>query len=89
MTREEYEEFYRYITIYSIYETEEREDIELKEKLWESIKHMPIEVVRKNTRNVYKHFMTPCNINRLSPKVFTGENPNPGLYGKIEVVGVN
>ena len=82
MKKEEFEEFYKYVTALNINQTEEQEDLEIKEAYWNHLRTIPFDLAMKKTREVYRHFLIPCDLNRVNPKVFSGENPNPGLFGK-------
>lgn len=84
MDKKEFDEFYKYLNAFAIYETDEQEDAEIRERFENELNHVSFEIAMENAKKVYRNFMTPCNVNRLNPKVFSGENPNPGLYGKAE-----
>jgi FPC/CPF motif-containing protein YcgG len=84
MKRDEFEEFYEYITRFNTSEAEGYDEAELKENYWEELQSVSLETVMKKAKETYKICLVPWNYNLLSPKVFSGENPNPGLFGREE-----
>jgi len=80
----EFEEFYKYITALNITENEGEIVDDLKTRYQKELLGVPIELAMKKAKEVYGTLLVPCNLNQLNPKVFSGENPNPGLYGRPE-----
>ena len=84
MKKNEFDEFYQYITRFELIEDEGEVVEDTKGMYWNALCNVSFVLVMKKAREVYRSLLVPCNLNQLSPKVFTGENQNPGLYGKIE-----
>lgn len=84
MDRNEFDEFYEFITRFALVENGQENVEELKELYWKVLRKVPFVIAKENAKDVYKLFLEPCNLNQLSPKVFSGENPNPGLYARID-----
>lgn len=84
MKRKEFEEFYKYITALNITENEGEIVDDLKAKYRKVLQGAPFEIAMKKAKEVYRTLLVPCNLNQLSPKVFSGENANPGLFAKQE-----
>ena len=84
MRKKEFEEFYKYLTALDINQTEEQESLEIKEAYWKHLQTIPLDLAMKKAKEVYRHFLIPCNLNMVNPKVFSGENPNPGLFRKSD-----
>ena len=74
MTRNEFEEFYDYITRLEHGTTYRA----TKEFVWQTLKDLPIEKVMMRAKDVYKYLEHSPSL--INPKVFRGELPNPGLY---------
>lgn len=83
MTRPEFEEFYKYITCFNTTEIEGENKEEVKETYWKSLDNVSFGMAMKKAKEIYR-FLIPCNLNLLNPKVFSGEVPNPGLFGRPE-----
>lgn len=54
-----------------------------KETYWESLKDLPFDTVMIKAREVYKFFEGPCELNLLNPRIYRGEIPNPGIFGRV------
>ena len=84
MTIKEFEEFYEYITRFALTEDEGEFIEDTKARYWNSLCKVPFDLAMRKAKEVYKLLLVPCNLNQLNPKVFSGENPNPGLFGRPE-----
>jgi len=84
MTKSEFEEFYEYITRFNIIEDEGECGGNIKETYWKSLQDTPFKKAVSKAKETYKMLLISCNLNQLNPKVFSGENPNPGLFGRQE-----
>jgi len=78
MTRKDFKEFYSYITAFAIGEV----NLVEKEKCWKAIKNTSLEMATQRARGVYKYLEHSPSL--INPRVFSGELPNPGLYGKVD-----
>ncbi|HZK52742.1 MAG TPA: hypothetical protein VFC84_00860 [Desulfosporosinus sp.] len=84
MKREEFEEFYAYITIFNLSVIEGVIIEDVKENFWELLCESSFPIAMRKARETYKILSLPCNLNQLNPKVFKGEIPNPGLFGSAD-----